>query len=275
MRYFICLSYKGTHYHGWQAQENAPAVQAELNRALSRLLGEPAVAVGAGRTDTGVHARRYVAHFDSKKDLPHDKTNVIYRLNGILPPDIRVYDIIPVHDTAHARFDAVERTYRYYIHTVPDPFLLDFSVYIPYPPDVEAMNDAAGQLLRYTDFTSFAKLHGSNTTNLCTLTKAEWECSDSKLVFTISANRFLRNMVRAIVGTLLDVGRGKITVAGFVGIIEQKDRRAAGTSAPAKGLFLEQVCYGAPPFPRTSYLSTYPSDTIAVCRMGASLPAII
>jgi tRNA pseudouridine38-40 synthase len=243
MRYFICLSYKGTRYHGWQVQDNAPAVQAELNRALSLLLGEPVVAVGAGRTDTGVHARRYVAHFDSKKDLLNDKTDRIYRLNAILPPDVCIYDIIPVHDTAHARFDAVERTYKYYIHTVPDPFLLEFSVYIPYPLDIAAMNEAGRKLLDYSDFTSFAKLHGGNKTNLCKLTKAEWVRTDNGLVFTISANRFLRNMVRAIVGTLLDVGRGKTTVDDFVRIIEQKERRASGTSAPAKGLFLEQICY--------------------------------
>ena len=243
MRYFIYLSYKGTHYHGWQVQENAPTVQAKLNHALSLLLGKPVVAVGAGRTDTGVHARRYVAHFDSEKDLLHDKTNLIYRLNGILPPDICVYDIVPVHDTAHARFDALERAYKYYIHTVPDPFLLDFSVYIPYSLDVEAMNDACKKLLNYNDFTSFAKLHGGNKTNSCKLTKAEWENEGNRLVFTISANRFLRNMVRAIVGTLLDVGRSKTTVNDFVRIIEQKSCRAVGTSAPAKGLFLEWIRY--------------------------------
>lgn len=243
MRYFICLSYKGTHYHGWQVQDNAPAVQAELNRALSLLLGEPVVAVGAGRTDTGVHARRYVAHFDSKKDLLPGKMNLIVRLNSILPSDICVYDIVPVHDTAHARFDAVERTYKYYIHTIPDPFLLDFSVYIPYSLDVKTMQEASGKLLNYNDFTSFAKLHSDNKTNLCNLTKAEWESSDGKLVFTISANRFLRNMVRAIVGTLLNVGRGKASVDDFVRIIEQKDHRAVGASAPAKGLFLEQINY--------------------------------
>ncbi|MDR2448809.1 MAG: tRNA pseudouridine(38-40) synthase TruA, partial [Prevotellaceae bacterium] len=220
MRYFICLSYKGTHYHGWQVQENALAVQSELNRALSLLLGEPVVTVGAGRTDTGVHARRYVAHFDSEKNLLDDKMNWIYRLNGILPPDICVYDIMPVHDTAHARFDAVERTYKYYIHTVLDPFLQDFSVYIPYPLDVVAMNEAARKLLDYSDFTSFAKLHGNNKTSLCKLTEAGWERTGNRLVFTISANRFLRNMVRAIVGTLLDVGRGKMTVNDFVRIIE-------------------------------------------------------
>ena len=243
MRYFICLSYKGTRYHGWQAQENAPTVQAELNRALSQLLGDPVVAIGAGRTDTGVHARRYMAHFDSNRDLLFDKTDWIYRMNSILPSDICVYDVIPVHDTAHARFDAVERTYKYYIHTAPDPFLLDFSVYIPYPLNIKAMNDASRKLLNYNDFTSFAKLHGGNKTNLCSLTKAEWESMDNRLVFTISANRFLRNMVRAIVGALLNVGRGKTTIDDFVRIIEQKERRASGTSAPAKGLFLEQISY--------------------------------
>ena len=154
-----------------------------------------------------------------------------------------MYDIIPVHDTAHARFDAVERTYKYYIHTVPDPFLFDFSVYISYSLNVGAMNEAAKKLLDYNDFTSFAKLHGGNKTNLCKLTKAEWEDIDGRLVFTISANRFLRNMVRAIVGTLLDVGRGKTTLDDFVRIIERKECRASGTSAPAKGLFLEQITY--------------------------------
>jgi tRNA pseudouridine38-40 synthase len=243
MRYFICLSYKGTRYHGWQVQENAPTVQAELNRALSLLLAEPVVATGAGRTDTGVHARRYMAHFDSKRDLLSGKMNWLYRINSVLPADICVYDIVPVHDTAHARFDAVERTYKYYIHTVPDPFLLDFSVYIPYSLDVEAMNEASRKLLDYSDFTSFAKLHGGNKTNLCNLTKAAWESTDNGLVFTISANRFLRNMVRATVGTLLDVGRGKTSFDDFVRIIEQKERRAVGTSAPAKGLFLEQISY--------------------------------
>ncbi|MDR3185053.1 MAG: tRNA pseudouridine(38-40) synthase TruA [Prevotellaceae bacterium] len=243
MRYFVCLSYKGTHYHGWQVQENAPSVQAELHRALSLLLGEPVVVVGAGRTDTGVHARRYVAHFDSTRNLQNDKMRRIHQVNAILPPDICVYDIFPVHDTAHARFDAVERTYKYYIHTAPNPFLLDFSVYVPYPLDVEAMNAAAATMLKYDDFTSFAKLHGNNKTNLCKLTKAGWEKTDSGLVFTISANRFLRNMVRAIVGTLLDVGRGKTPIDDFVRIIERKERRASGASAPAKGLFLEQICY--------------------------------
>jgi tRNA pseudouridine38-40 synthase len=243
MRYFVCLSYKGTHYHGWQIQENAPTVQAELNKALGLLLGEPVVTVGAGRTDTGVHARRYIAHFDTERELLHDKTNTIYRLNGILPADICISDITPVHDTAHARFDAVERTYKYYIHTTPDPFLLDVSVYVPYPLDIDLMNEAAGRMLKYNDFTSFAKLHGNSKTNLCTLTGAEWKSTDSGLVFTISGNRFLRSMVRAIVGTLLDVGRGKITPAGFAGIIERKSRRAASVSAPAKGLFLEQIRY--------------------------------
>jgi tRNA pseudouridine38-40 synthase len=243
MRYFICLSYKGTHYHGWQIQENAPTVQAELNKALGLLLGEPVMTVGAGRTDTGVHARRYIAHFDSERDLLNDKTNFIYRLNGVLPADICIYDIVLVHDTAHARFDAVERTYKYYIHTAPDPFLLDVSVYIPYPLDVDMMNEAAEKLLNYNDFTSFAKLHGNSKTNLCTLTKAEWERTGNGLVFTISANRFLRNMVRAIVGTLLDVGRGKTALDDFVGMIERKNRRAAGASAPAKGLFLERINY--------------------------------
>jgi tRNA pseudouridine38-40 synthase len=244
MRYFICLSYNGTRYHGWQVQENAPTIQAEINRVLRVLLGDPIVTVGAGRTDAGVHARRYVAHFDSEQ-LAHrtGKMNVVYKLNCMLPTDICIHSIVPVHDTAHARFDAVERTYKYYMHTSPDPFLTEFSAYIPYVLNVEAMNEACEKLFNYKDFTSFAKLHSDNKTNLCTLTKAVWEAAADRLVFTISADRFLRNMVRAIVGTMLEVGRGKISVDDFVRIIEQKERGAAGISAPAKGLFLEQVKY--------------------------------
>jgi tRNA pseudouridine38-40 synthase len=244
MRYFICLSYNGTRYHGWQVQENAPTVQGELHHALGIVLGEPVATVGAGRTDAGVHARRYVAHFDSgQTERLADRENIVYRLNGILPSDICVHGVYPVHDTAHARFDATERTYKYYIHTEPDPFLLEVSAYIPYTPDVNAMNEACKILLTYEDFTSFAKLHSDNKTNLCTLTKAEWEIAGNRLVFTISANRFLRNMVRAIVGVLLEVGRGKCTTDGFVNLIEARKPGAGGISSPARGLFLEEIRY--------------------------------
>jgi tRNA pseudouridine38-40 synthase len=256
MRYFICISYNGTHYHGWQVQDNAPTVQADLNRALTVLLGEPIVTVGAGRTDAGVHARRYIAHFDSENmENRQSKMNIIYKLNCILPPAISVHSIIPVHETAHARFDAVERTYKYYINTSPDPFLLEFSTYIPYALDVTAMNEACAKLFDYDDFTSFAKLHSDNKTTICKITEAVLDVVPGGLVFTISADRFLRNMVRAIVGTMLEVGRGKISSEGFACIIEHKKRGAAGISAPAKGLFFEQVKYSY--LPSTSLPSIF------------------
>jgi tRNA pseudouridine38-40 synthase len=244
MRYFICLSYNGTHYHGWQLQENAPTVQEELNRALSVLLKEDIQTVGAGRTDTGVHARNYMAHFDSENLVfLLEKLNITYKLNAILPDDICVHRIVPVHDTAHARFDATLRIYKYYIHLTPNPFVHEFSVYIPYNLDMVKMNEAAATLCEQADFTSFARLHSDNKTNICKVVQAIWEEVPNGLVFTIAADRFLRNMVRAIVGTLLEVGRGKITLDDFLRIIEQKERGAAGTSTPAKGLFLEEIRY--------------------------------
>jgi tRNA pseudouridine38-40 synthase len=244
MRYFICLSYNGTHYHGWQAQENARTVQEELNRSLSVLLKEEIQTVGAGRTDAGVHARNYIAHFDSESLASlSEQLNVVYKLNCILPEDVCVHHIVPVNDTAHARFDAILRVYKYYIHRAPNPFVHEFSAYIPYNLDVAKMNEAAAKLFEYDDFTSFARLHSDNKTNICKVSQAVWEEDGDNLVFTIAADRFLRNMVRAIVGTLLEVGRGKITVNDFVQIIEQRERGAAGTSALAKGLFLEGIRY--------------------------------
>ncbi|MDR0295545.1 MAG: tRNA pseudouridine(38-40) synthase TruA [Prevotellaceae bacterium] len=244
MRYFICLSYNGTHYHGWQVQENARTVQEELNRALSVLLKEEIQTVGAGRTDAGVHARNYIAHFDSESLASlSEQLNVIYKLNCILPEDVCVHHIVSVNDTVHARFDAILRVYKYYIHRVPNPFVHEFSAYIPYNLDVAKMNEAAAKLFDYDDFTSFARLHSDNKTNICKISQAIWEEDADNLVFTIAADRFLRNMVRSIVGTLLEVGRGKITIDDFVQIIEQRKRGAAGTSAPAKGLFLEEIRY--------------------------------
>jgi len=244
MRYFICLSYSGTHYHGWQVQENARTVQEELNRALSVLLKEEIQTVGAGRTDAGVHARNYIAHFDSENlaFLP-ERLDIVYKLNCILPDDVCVHSVVPVQDTAHARFDASLRIYKYYIHRKPNPFAHEFSVYIPYNLDITKMNEAAAKLFEYDDFTSFARLHSDNKTNICKVLQAVWEEVEDNLIFTIAADRFLRNMVRAIVGTLLEVGRGKITVDDFVQIIERRERGAAGTSAPAKGLFLEEIRY--------------------------------
>jgi tRNA pseudouridine38-40 synthase len=252
MRYFIDLSYKGTHYHGWQRQANARTVQSEVDRALSVLLHEKTETTGAGRTDTGVHARRFVAHFDSERlevydtDAPshdHRIAHIVRKLNGILPDDICIHAIRPVAATAHARFDALRRTYQYYVSTKKNPFNTEFAALIPFALDVVAMNEAAQMLFEYTDFTSFAKLHAQTKTNCCRVTHAEWSTTDDGYVFTITANRFLRNMVRAIVGTLIDVGRGKIGCDDMRRIIEQKNRCAAGNSVPAKGLWLTDINY--------------------------------
>ncbi len=244
MRFFIRLSYKGSSFHGWQIQQNAHSVQAELNAALRTVLGEAIETTGAGRTDTGVHARNYMAHFDSEKLTGiNDFSTVIYRLNGLLPNDIAVHALTAMPPEAHARFDAVQRTYKYYIETAKNPFTCDYAAFFPYEFDVENMNEAAKVLLEYRDFTSFAKLHTDTKTNDCRILEASWEKSGSQLVFTITADRFLRNMVRAIVGTLIDVGRGKITVDAVRTIIEKKDRGASGASVPAKGLCLVDIKY--------------------------------
>jgi len=244
MRFFIRLSYKGTAFHGWQIQQNAPTVQAELNAALSTVFGKTIETIGAGRTDTGVHARNYIAHFDSEKLIETDNLSVmVYHLNGLLPNDIAVHALAVLPDKAHARFDATERTYKYYIDTCKNPFTFDYAAFFPYNFDVEKMNDAAKLLLEYSDFTSFAKLHADTKTNNCRILQAYWEVQDGQLIFTITADRFLRNMVRAIVGTLIEVGRGKITLTDFRQIIEQKNRCASGASVPAKGLCFEAIKY--------------------------------
>jgi len=243
-RYFLEFSYNGTRYHGWQLQPNAHTVQAEINRALGLLLGHDVDALGCGRTDTGVHARCYVAHFDSHKAISNIAAAVA-KFNKILPHDIAVYHLRKVSPEAHARFDAVSRTYKYFITTAKNPFLQEFAVFVHFSLNLEAMNAAAALLLQQTDFTSFAKLHSDVTNNSCTVTETHWSVNEENntIVFTISANRFLRNMVRAIVGTLLDVGRGKISLSDFRSIIEQRNRCSAGTSAPAHGLFLWDVKY--------------------------------
>ncbi|MDR3133557.1 MAG: tRNA pseudouridine(38-40) synthase TruA [Prevotellaceae bacterium] len=247
MRYFIYLAYKGTGYHGWQIQANARTVQGALDHALSVLLNEKIETTGAGRTDTGVHASYFTAHFDSEQyglyTAAHSPAQAVNKLNAILPRDICIYDILPVDAAAHARFDAIQRTYKYYIRTKKNPFDTEFTAFFPFELDVAAMNDAAQLLFEYTDFTSFAKLHGQSKTNHCRITQARWEAADGRLEFTISADRFLRNMVRAIVGTLIDVGRGKITRDDMRRIIVQKDRCAAGPSVPAKGLWLTDIRY--------------------------------
>ncbi len=245
-RYFIRLAYNGAPFHGWQSQPNAVSVQQMIEEALSRILREPIAIVGAGRTDAGVNAAMMIAHFDSSREID-DVSSIIRSLNSILGRDIAIYAISPVAEDAHARFDATARSYKYYVHTRKSPFLYSHSCYIPYPVDFEAMNRAAKELYRYTDFTSFSKLHTDVATNNCKVTHAQWsETTEGEWVFTITADRFLRNMVRAIVGTLFEVGRGKITVEQFCEIIESKNRCNAGTSVIGEALFLWEIRYPYP-----------------------------
>lgn len=241
-RYFIYFAYDGSAYNGWQIQPNGTGVQECLMKALSILLRREVEVTGAGRTDAGVHAARMVAHFDH--DAPLDTLLLADKLNRLLPPDIGVLSLRPVRPDAHARFDAVARTYCYYVSTSKSPFLRQYRCRLYRAPDFARMNEAAARLPGYTDFTSFSKLHTDVKTNNCRITRACWTQEDEHTwVFTIRADRFLRNMVRAIVGTLLDVGRGKLTVEGFCRIIEQRDRRRASTSAPGQALFLTDVEY--------------------------------
>lgn len=247
MRYFIYLSYDGTAYHGWQIQPNAASVQAELNSALSLLLREEVLTTGAGRTDTGVHARMMVAHFDTSAEIGNGGdglADLCHKLNRILPPDISVEQIKPVPSDAHARFDAVARTYHYYIYQKKNPFRLHYAARFAFPLDFRKMNQAAEMLLSVRDFTSFSKVHTDTKTNDCNVSRAVWEEVEPGLWrFEITADRFLRNMVRAIVGTLIDVGRGKISLQQFGEIISQKDRQAASDSVPANALFLVDIAY--------------------------------
>jgi tRNA pseudouridine38-40 synthase len=241
LRYFIELSYNGKNYHGWQIQPDAISVQEKLNNAISTILQEKIQVVGAGRTDTGVHASQMFAHFDIEKEL---KGDIIFKLNSILPNDIAVYKVFLVDAEKHVRFDAISRSYEYKIWLGRNPFLLDFSWQIhSQKPDVHLMNEAAKLLLEYTDFQTFSKVKTDVYTFNCDVTEAFWEINGNELVFHISANRFLRNMVRAIVGTLVDVGLGKISTDGFRDIIESKNRGNAGLSVPAKGLFLTKIKY--------------------------------
>lgn len=244
-RYFIELSYDGAAYCGWQRQPDAPTVQQALEQALSTLLRASIEVVGAGRTDTGVNASYYVAHFDCENGLK-DCAQLVYKLNLILPQDIAVKRVREVKPEAHARFDAVEREYTYYISQRKNPFRR-FSAWQYYASlDMERMNEAAKALLEYDDFTSFAKLNSNNKTNICRVVKAEWrrDAKDSDLlVFTIRADRFLRNMIRAIVGTLVDVGRGRYTVEEFRDILHSRDLSRSSAGAPAVGLFLSDVTY--------------------------------
>ena len=242
MRYFVWFGYDGAAYHGWQIQPNGNSVQEELQRGLSTLLREEISVTGAGRTDAGVHARVMVAHFDTEKAL--DCRQLVYKLNRLLPQDIAVDRVEQVSDDLHARFSATSRTYHYYIHTRKDPFRRAYSCEMHYDLDFAKMNEAGRILTTYEDFGAFCKAHSDVKTTLCQVTKAEWiQTSDSSWYFEITANRFLRNMVRAVVGTLIDVGRGKLTLDDFKKVIEGKQRSEAGESMPANALFLEEIVY--------------------------------
>jgi len=244
-RYFLKLSYVGTKYHGWQQQANTrETIQEIMMVRYSSILGEKIHLLGCGRTDTGVHAREFYAHFEIEKtDLLADYETWLYKFNVVLPHDIAVQQIIPVALDSNARFSARARTYEYYLHFKKDGFLLNRSYYCPNDLNVEEMNKAAAALFNYKDFTSFSRSRTQVKTNDCTIMGAKWEEIENGLKFTIKANRFLRNMVRAIVGTLVDVGKGKLTVQQFREIIESKDRKYAGMSAPACGLYLTKVEY--------------------------------
>ena len=242
MRYFVTFSYDGSRYHGWQIQPNGDSVQAQLQRALSLLLRSEIAVTGAGRTDAGVHARMMVAHFDYAADI--DCMQLAYKLNKLLPWDIAVSRVERVADDLHARFSATSRMYRYYLHTEKNPFLAATSCEIHYPLDFGLMNEAARLLLQYEDFGAFCKAHADVKTTLCHITAAQWhQTSPTTWYFEITANRFLRNMVRAVVGTLIDVGRGRLSLDDFRKVVEGKRRTEAGESMPAHALFLEDVRY--------------------------------
>lgn len=241
-RFFVTFSYDGTQYHGWQIQPNGVSVQEKLQWALSTLLREDISVTGAGRTDAGVHARMMVAHFDASSDI--DCRQLAYKLNRLLPQDISVAKVEPVGEEMHARFSATSRMYRYYIHTRKDPFLRAYSCEMHYGLDFARMNEAAQQLLAYEDFGAFCKSGADVKTTLCQVTKAEWvQTSATTWYFEIRANRFLRNMVRAVVGTLIDVGRGRLSLEDFRKVVEGKKRADAGESMPGHALFLEDITY--------------------------------
>lgn len=254
-RYFIQFSYDGTAYHGWQIQPNAVSVQQKLNEALSTLLRSPIETTGAGRTDTGVHAAKMTAHFDTmffdeyrnteqRKELNNQLSRLTDKLNRLLPPDIAVHHIRPVKERAHARFDATSRTYHYHVYIGKSPFLRHYAMRLHFRPDFEAMNAAASQLLSASDFTSFSKLHTDVKTNICHVSHAQWmEEAPGYYRFEITADRFLRNMVRAVVGTLLEVGRGRMNQCQFSDVINSKSRAAAGESVPGNALSLVDITY--------------------------------
>ncbi len=241
-RYFIKLAYNGANYHGWQLQDNAHSVQAEITEKISLLLKEKVNLVGCGRTDAGVHAREFYTHFELP-ELKIEEKDLVYKLNNFLPSDIVIHNIYRVTADLHSRFSATSRTYSYYISLIKDPFNENTCYYYNGSLDIEAMNKACSYLYDHTDFTSFSKLHTQTATNNCVIEQAKFEIIKDELVFTITADRFLRNMVRAIVGTLIEIGKSKMKAEEINRIIEAKDRSMAGYSVPAHGLFLERVAY--------------------------------
>jgi tRNA pseudouridine38-40 synthase len=241
MRYFLRLSFNGKDYHGWQIQDNAHSVQGELNRALSLLLGKNVETIGCGRTDTGVHAAKFFVHFDTEEI--GDEGRFVYKLNSILPGDIAIQSVFPVEDDSHARFSALSRTYIYRVYETKDPFLRDRAYFFSHQPDIVRMNNFAALLKNYTDFSCFSKSRTQTFTNNCVIKFAEWKRVGAEILFTIKADRFLRNMVRAIVGTLLEAGIDKLDEEGFIRILESKDRSEAGVSVPAHGLYLVDIEY--------------------------------
>lgn len=241
MNYAIKIAYKGQNFHGWQIQDNAVSVQGELNKALEVILKHPVKSLGSGRTDTGVHAHEQYVMFESENELTSYK--LLKSLNALLPDDIAVYGLYKIAENANLRFDAISRTYEYRICRRPDPFEVDYSAYWPHELNVEEMNRGAQYLLSQKDFSSFAKEGSVQQTSICDLMKAEWKEEGHKLIFEIQANRFLRNMVRAITGTLIDLGEGRIDLAELKRITESKNRSNAGRSMPAQGLFLKKVEY--------------------------------
>jgi len=242
-RYFLRISYNGTKYHGWQRQLNGHSVQAELEQALRVLLRqEKVITVGCGRTDTGVHAKAFYLHFNAEQEI-QDPTEIVWKLNQILPKDIAAHELFRTADMAHARFDATERSYIYCIHRAPDPFRVGRSMLYQWPLDLDRMNEAAAMLVRHGDFASFCKSGGTQKTTICDVRKAVWTAENHRWYFHITADRFLRNMVRAVVGTLLDIGTGKMNPADLELVLQGQNRRLAGESVKACGLYLSEVKY--------------------------------
>ncbi|HPE34500.1 MAG TPA: tRNA pseudouridine synthase A [Bacteroidales bacterium] len=244
MRYFMELAYDGTSYHGWQVQTGATSLQELIEKGLRYKAGFTGRITGCGRTDAGVHARQFFAHFDFDELLSEEALGRLAGdLNRYFPDDVVIFRIFRVKDEAHSRYDALSRTYEYNIALRPDPFNRFYTWHLHFKPDFEKMNLASAILMEYTDFTSFSKLHSDAITNICHVTQAEWKEDDGLLVFRITADRFLRNMVRAVVGTIIDVGRGKTSLEDFRQIIESRNRQNAGFSVPARALFLQSVVY--------------------------------